>query len=328
MNSTTEKPRRQSLLHLAFAIVVFWFAPFVANLAANGLSSGRWTVLVFHSFLLFLYVAVFGGMGSALDRQPRPYEAMGLALRPGWGEEITVGAAVGWGLAVVVVGIIALDGGLRVGFDRSAGSWELFSINLMVLLLASLVEEVAFRGYAFQRLIELTGPVTAVLIASLAFGLKHAANPNATPQSVAVAVLAGILFSVAYLRTRALWLGWGLHFAWNFALGVVFGLPVSGMWQFSTVVQSRARGPLWLTGGGYGPEASFTAAVVLFAGIWILVRVTRDYAWRYAQPKIVAGGMPVDIGGHPAVPVYPPVAAVATDVKPADENGLIQIQLK
>lgn len=328
MITTTENPRRRTLLHLAFAIVVLWFAPIVASMAANGLSSGPWTLPLLYALLLFLYVAVFGGMGSALDRQPQPYKAMGLAPRPGWIEEIAVGAAVGWGLVVVVVGIIALGGGLRVGFDRSAVSWGAFSINLIVLLLASLVEEVGFRGYAFQRLIELTGPVTAVLIMSLAFGLKHAANPGATPQSVAETVLAGILFSVAYLRTRALWLGWGLHFAWNFALAVVFGLPMSGLWQFSTVVQSRARGPLWLTGGGYGPEASLTAAIVLFAGIWVLVRVTRDYAWRYTQPEIVAGGMPVDVGGHPAVPAYPPAAAVATDVKPADENGLIQIQLK
>lgn len=327
MNSWNTHPRLRALRNLTFAIVVVWFAQYVASMAAGGFSSGQWTPPLYCLFLLFLYVTMFGGMGSVLDGQARPYRAMGLAPRPGWGEEVAVGAAVGWGMVVVVTGIIAMAGALRVGFDHSAESWTAFCVNLITILLASLGEEVAFRGCPFQRLIEVTGPVAAVLVASITFGLIHAGNPDATPRSVAVTVLAGILFSVAYLRTRALWVGWGLHFAWNFSLGVIFGLPVSGFGRFSSLVQARARGPAWLTGGSYGPEASLTAAIVLFAGIWVVVRVTRDYAWRYAQPEIIAGGMPVDIGGHPPVTAYPPAAAVAPE-KPADESGLVQIQLK
>ena len=328
MNHWTSNPRLRSFRNLLFAIVAIWFAQYLANIFAVTLNTGQWFPPLYFTFLLLFYIAVFGGMGSVLDGQPHPYKTMGLAPRPGWGEEIAVGAAVGWGMVVAVVGIIAVGGGLRIGFDRSALSWGALGINVITLLLASLAEEIAFRGYPFQRLIEVTGPVTAVLISSLAFGLVHAGNPDATSQSVAVTVLSGVLFSVAYLRTRALWLGWGLHFAWNFALAVIFGLPMSGMWRFSTVVQSHARGPLWLTGGGYGPEASLTAAVVLLVGIWVVFKVTRDYAWRYGQPEIVPGGIPVDIGGHPPVAGFPPPAAVAPDGKPADENGLVQIQLK
>jgi hypothetical protein len=65
---------------------------------------------------------------------------------------------------------------------------------------------------------------------------------------------------------------------------------------------------------------------VLLAGIIVLVRVTRDYAWRYAQPEIVAGGIPVDIGGHPPIPDFSS-SAVAPE-KPVDENGLVQIRMK
>jgi len=166
-----------------------------------------------------------------------------------------------------------------------------------------------------------------VVVGSIVFGLRHAGNPDASPRSFVVTVLAGVVLSVAYLRTRALWVGWGLHFAWNFSMAVIFGLPMSGFWRYSSLVQTRARGPVWLTGGGYGPEASLTAAIVLFAGIWVVVRVTRDYTWRYAQPEIIAGGIPVEIGGHPPVAGYPVAAAVAPE-KPADESGLIQIQLK
>lgn len=299
----------------------------LAGIAANGFSQGPWVRPLFFLFVLFIYLAVFGGMGTVLDDQEHPYRAMGIARRAGWGEELALGAAVGWGLVIAVTAIIALFGALRIGFDDSAASWGSVGIAVVTLALASLVEEVAFRGYPFQRLIEVTGPAWAVIIASIAFGAKHAANPNATPRSVAVTMLAGVLFSVAYLRTRALWVGWGMHFAWNFALAVIFGLPMSGLREFSTLVRTRARGPLWLTGGNYGPEASLTAAIVLFAGIWVVIRVTRDYAWRYTHPEIVPGGIAVDIGGHPVAAAYPPSAAVAPD-KPADENALVQIQIK
>ena len=49
-------------------------------------------------------------------------------------------------------------------------------------------------------------------------------------------MLIGVVLSVAYLRTRALWLPWGIHFAWNATLGLVFGLPVSGIRLFNVVV--------------------------------------------------------------------------------------------
>ena len=41
----------------------------------------------------------------------------------------------------------------------------------------------------------------------------------------------------------ALWLGWGLHFAWIASLGILFGFPVNGLDNISTVVQTRAIGP-------------------------------------------------------------------------------------
>ena len=74
-----------------------------------------------------------------------------------------------------------------------------------------------------------------------------------------------MLLAVAYLRTRTLWLPFGIHFGWNFALGFVFGLPVSGMSTFSVIVHGSIRGPAWLTGGAYGLENSGAAAILLVA---------------------------------------------------------------
>jgi hypothetical protein len=102
-----------------------------------------------------------------------------------------------------------------------------------------------------------------------------------------------------------LWLSWGLHFAWNACIANLFGLPMSGINDFASVVQTRTIGRLWLTGGDYGPENAVFTAVVLVIGIAVLVRVTRDYAWEYTFKPIVAGGYPTE--------VQPPAAHVAME---------------
>jgi hypothetical protein len=78
--------------------------------------------------------------------------------------------------------------------------------------------------------------------------------------------------AVAYLRTRTLWFPFGIHFGWNFALGFVFGLPVSGMSDFSVLVHGSIRGPQWLTGGAYGLENSGAAAFLLGLSLLVALR--------------------------------------------------------
>jgi membrane protease YdiL (CAAX protease family) len=273
----------------------FVFASWAAGSAAHGLSSGEWSELVERSLLLFLLLVGYWAMGYAFQRQRTPLKSMGLIRRPTAAGEFGVGAAFGWGAMVACVLPIALLGGLTITFWTGSRQFGLLALDLAALLVAALAEEVAFRGYPFQRLIEAMGPVTATLVMSAVFGLIHLGNPDASMASTLVTILAGWLLSVAYLRTRALWLPWGLHFAWNASMGVLFGLPVSGLRSFSPVISSNPHGPLWLTGDGYGPEGGLITVVVLLVSLGLLVRVTRDYAYQYAQPVILPGGIPVDI---------------------------------
>jgi hypothetical protein len=91
-------------------------------------------------------------------------------------------------------------------------------------------------------------------------------------------VLIGVVLAIAYLRTRALWLPWGLHFGWNASLGLLFGLPVSGLRMFNVVDRTSVSGSRWLTGGSYGPEASVPGTVAVIVGLvvvslWPLARM-------------------------------------------------------
>jgi len=287
--------RLRAFSWFAIAAIYFVFAQQISLRAANGLSTGDWFLLVQSAILLFLLLVGYAAMGYAGQSQREPLKTMGLVRREGWKREFAVGAAFGWGGVVACVLPIALFGSLVVRFWTDSHQFFLLFVNLLTLAVAALAEEVAFRGYSFQRLIDAIGPTLATLGMSVLFAVIHLLNTNATAASTLVTILAGWLFSIAYLRTRALWLPWGLHFAWNASMGLLFGLPVSGSTVFNPVITTNAVGPLWLTGGGYGPEGSAVAVIVLPLLSIVLIRATRDYAHRYAQPVIVPGGIPVDL---------------------------------
>jgi uncharacterized protein len=324
LDSTTA---RRSERTLQFALCITsgaWFlaSDTVAARAARGLSE-RFALdaarpLLTSVFLLFLLAVGFSILQSIANRNSSLYEVLGLPKRPTAWHEWELGAAIGWGLVVLAVVPMALAGTLRVHLWTQPRSFGLLLLNLVTLAVAALAEEVAFRGYPYRRLIAAIGPVAATIGMSLLFGLGHVLNPGATWTSTLVTMLAGLLLSVAWLRTRGLWLGWGLHFAWNASIAILFGLPISGINDFATIVQTRAIGPLSLTGGDYGPEGAAFTAIVLLVGIGILVRVTRDYAWHYTYVPIVGAGY--------AMEAHPPAAHVAMEqTMPATPAPLVQI---
>jgi len=101
--------------------------------------------------------------------------------------------------------------------------------------------------------------------------MAHLGNPGSTALGTANTVLAGILLAVAYLKTKGLWLPTGLHWAWNYFLGPIFALPVSGGKFEPSLLQVAVSGPQWLTGGNYGPEASIVLTIVCtvaIVGLW------------------------------------------------------------
>lgn len=295
---------------------------YLANRAANVFSRGALFPLLRNLFQIFLLIVGFGYMELAWDRTREPIRAMGLPSRPGAVREFGLGAALGWGMATAVLLIVALVGHFYVLLSTSSRAWELLVLQILTLLAGALAGEVAFRGYPFQKLVETLGPFGATILAAIIFGALRMTTPGSTPTAVWISAVAAILLSVAYLRTHALWLSWGLHFAWTASIGILFGQPLAGSRQVSNVIHTYVDGPTWLTGAEFGPEGSLIALIVLWIGLYVLVSVTRDLAWKYSQPEIKPAGIPVDLS-HPMHPAPPAAASV-----PASETskaGLVQI---
>jgi membrane protease YdiL (CAAX protease family) len=210
-----------------------------------------------------------------LDR--RSFRTLGLWFFRGWARELVLGAGIGAGLIIAVVVVQAALGAVRyVGVTANpAAAVRTVGYLAALFLAAAAAEEIAFRGYGFQRLVDATGRVAAIGVFSAVFGLVHLSNPSATLLSTANTVLAGVLLAVAYLKTRALWLPIGLHWGWNFFMNAVLSLPVSGFQFGEQPFRVEMYGPAWLSGGRYGPEGSVVLTVLCVAAIVALARTPR-----------------------------------------------------
>ena len=168
-----------------------------------------------------------------------------------------LGLVAGTALFSAIVGMLWLLGSYHLtGFNPHA-DW--LPALLMVGLGAGIGEEIMFRGALFRIVEEGLGTWAALIVSALVFGFVHASNPGATLwSSTAIAIEAGLLFGIIYHLTRSLPICMGLHAAWNFCQGTVYGIPVSGLPADGWLVSTRT-GPDWLSGGVFGAEASVVA---------------------------------------------------------------------
>ncbi|HEV2111503.1 MAG TPA: type II CAAX endopeptidase family protein [Gammaproteobacteria bacterium] len=169
------------------------------------------------------------------------------------------GFAIGVGLYCVTIGVLWLGGAYQVtGLNPAEAVLAVF-INALG---AALLEEIAIRGVVFRIMEGSLGSWLALAISALFFGLLHAINPGANWQSVAgIALQGGLILAAAYVYARQLWLAIGLHCAWNFAGGGIFGAERKS----HSLLSAQVRGPEWLTGGQDGLDASLAAVLICLA---------------------------------------------------------------
>jgi len=193
--------------------------------------------------------------------------------------ETALGVLLGAVLFTTVVAVLAASGAFGiVGLGSPAGAL----VALLPAVAAGVMEEIIFRGLIYRLTEAAFGSTIAIAASAALFGAAHAFSPNASAlASVAIAVEAGILLALAYVVTRRLWFAIGLHAAWNFTQGGIFGLAVSGN-RSEGLLRGQTSGPEWLTGGAFGPEASVVAIV---AGLGVAAAL-----YRRAQIRVFGTG--------------------------------------
>lgn len=228
---------------------------------------------VMNVWVAFVSIAAFRWLDGA------SWQAWGYALHTGWSRDLLIGLLVGLLMIAFVVGLQVMGSGTRLHAPLGH-SWQGLIAATALLWLAAAFEELVFRGYAFQTLLRDIPAWVPIVILNIFFGLAHWTNPSRTTFSTINTALAGIWLALAVMRTRSLWLATGLHFSWNWTMGVLFGLPVSGMRLPNTFLFASSAEPQWLTGGSYGSEGGVTATLTFtLAALWI---------WRTAKLRVAS----------------------------------------
>jgi len=234
----------------------------------NGVVPGPYvTDVIFR--LTLLSSALLAGYFCLRLLEDLPWRALGLSFHPGWFRDFLIGSLIGVAAVALATGMAKAGGGLQfTASDRGiliqVGQTLFFSAG--VFIVAALAEEALFRGYPLQTLTRAQLAWLGVALTSVPFAAIHLKNPNVVQGFTFInTALAGVWLAIAYLRTRSLWFPLGLHWAWNWALGFLFGLPVSGITAITPhpLLRGVDLGPSWLTGGGYGIEGGVAGTVTL-----------------------------------------------------------------
>jgi len=255
--------------------------------------------------LAILSPLVFGVylLGYRFIEGRRPPELAGfISLK-----EFLDGLALGVTLFSAVIGVLWL---FRVYHLQARGATAGLGAGALSALLAATVEETLIRGFLFRIVQMVGGTWIAVIISSAFFGAAHAFNPGATvTSSVAITLEAGVLLAAAYALTGRLWFPMGLHAGWNFSEGSLYGLSVSGFTAKNALTQGSLTGPVILTGGSFGPEASIVAVILCFGvAIFLLWRAAKlgriqGPVWSTRTPALAWDSTVVNEPGLKPIPI-------------------------
>lgn len=224
---------------------------------ANAPAGARLSAVIIGSFAMLGTYSLAVGL---VERRKIP--ELGLrSLIP----DLAIGLAIGGLLIVMIIGLMWGAGWVTIEQAPITKIAE----SLKQSVQSGVIEEVLMRIIIFRLLWRAAGVFPALILTALLFGGLHLANPDATFFAALCLIAGEGIGAGLYLLSGRVWMSIGMHAGWNFAQGWLFGSTVSGLDKF-------AGGPLltrpvdgiadFLSGGGFGPEASVAALLVSLAG--------------------------------------------------------------
>jgi membrane protease YdiL (CAAX protease family) len=264
MNATTDPQRglllrilRFPLTRLALLYALLSYQYLAGYFFRTSMTHGSLQAVAATLMMAVLLLGSYAVFVWLVERRP----ASELAL-PRMGRELGLGVLLGAGLYTAVVLVLIVLGVYRI---EGLNDWRVLPTGIAVAISAGVYEELLFRAGVFRIAEEVFGSWVALIISSVLFGFLHISTEGATLQgAVSIALWAGVLLAAPLMLTGRLWIGIGLHMAWNYTQGTVFSGVVSGnAGTGQGLVKATIEGPEWLTGGTFGFEASL---VTLFVG--------------------------------------------------------------
>ena len=209
----------------------------------------------------------------------RKISNIGLAISKKWLVDFFYGIGLGAVLMLFVFVTLITTNKIEVTelFYSDINSVFLLEIlgRFLGYLSIGIIEETFSRGYHIKNISEglnnysignNSSVLSAWIISSLIFGILHGANPNASIIGITNLFLIGFLYGYAYVVSGSLAIPIGLHTAWNFFQGNVFGFNVSGFKPEVTFILPTNLENDIFSGGNFGPESGLIMIPTIILG--------------------------------------------------------------
>lgn len=225
---------------------------------------------VFISLLVFFRVKVI---------EKRSLSSIGFN-KNNWLKKYSLGFLIGLAMMSIIVLILLPFGYITIEKNpiQPVGVSAIASVLVILFgwIIQGATEEIVTRGWLLNVLSTKYNIGVGLLISSTLFGLMHLTNPNVNYIAVINIILVGLFYGLYVIKTNDLWAVCGMHSAWNFAQGNIFGFKVSGLdVSVGSLIDLNLVGSDFVTGGIFGPEAGITATFILLASIGILLFIDK-----------------------------------------------------
>ncbi|WP_073148318.1 CPBP family intramembrane glutamic endopeptidase [Paramaledivibacter caminithermalis] len=174
-------------------------------------------------------------------------------------------------IAFTVMGLVRID----VSNPSIKGFNALGSVFIVLMgwMIQGASEEIMIRGWLLPVIGSRHNVALGIFISSTLFGAMHLLNANINILPMLNLILFGLFAALYVIWEGGIWGICGLHSAWNWTQGNVFGIEVSGNLPAGGILidLETAQGSELITGGLFGIEGGVVCSIVLALGIITLV---------------------------------------------------------
>ena len=267
----------QSLVSLAVFVLVFFlsvcFFRAVIELLPSELLDGMGAYKASFFSLLNLSCGLVSILSASLVLKIKQEgRSIGIGWREDWqkaGVHVFVGIAIGTAMITLIIAALYLTGGYL--FESLNKNPDLMPY-LILFMIGALNEELIFRGYLYSLFERCLTKVKAIVLVSVVFGYAHLINQvpgeSLNSQLVACTFLvfeAGLPLTLAFVLTRSIWFAFGIHWAWNFFEGAIYGANVSGLDMKGAMINAELTTGILGGGGNFGPENTLAGLLIGFS---------------------------------------------------------------
>lgn len=191
-------------------------------------------------------------------------------------QHYVLGLGLGMTIFLIIYGINLLFKGVSTTLNPSI-NWMMISIVFIAFVIQGMTEEVLMRGFMMNTISSKVGVFWGILINSLIFAGMHLGNDSVTFLSIINIFIFGILFSMLFYWSDNLWLTGAAHSIWNFTMGPVLGIEVSGLVLEDTIFKTVSiPGKTLINGGTFGLEGGIVTTIVGVIGCFVLWFISKN----------------------------------------------------